>query len=266
LVINGPIDADRFDYLQRDSWHTGVPYTLSFDPERFINALSVEDRDGRSFELAVNEKAISSAEMFAVGRYFMYTSIYYHHTVRSFDRTLQEAVFKVTKKRKQRSIFSKLRNMTDVEFIKFIAERCESKRLSNAISKREYYKRLITLSEDDSEEYLKIFSKFDFPTRRRADDRLRDWINTETGCHFEDGEILIDLPSERADNTAIPLVSEKGTPIFRHSLFWRAITENFNTAARKLRVFASYLPDKWNNRMIENLRHYMSNLFKSLQK
>ena len=38
-LLNGPIDVDKLDYLQRDSLHAGVPYGRNFDVGRLINCL-----------------------------------------------------------------------------------------------------------------------------------------------------------------------------------------------------------------------------------
>src|SRR5581483_2858744 len=40
-AINGPIDADKLDYLLRDSTACGVPYGLGMDTQRFLRGLSV---------------------------------------------------------------------------------------------------------------------------------------------------------------------------------------------------------------------------------
>ena len=40
-LLDGPIDVDKMDYLERDSLHAGVPYGRNFDKDRLIASLTV---------------------------------------------------------------------------------------------------------------------------------------------------------------------------------------------------------------------------------
>jgi len=82
LIIHSELDADRFDYLIRDSHQTGVIYGL-FDFEQIIRHLELyEPEDNR---LVVNEKARKALEHYLMCRYFLYTTVIYHKTMVSFD-------------------------------------------------------------------------------------------------------------------------------------------------------------------------------------
>src|SRR4051812_9594393 len=74
-LISGQLDVDRMDYLNRDSFFTGVAEgVIGYD--RIIKMLCVKDGD-----LVVEEKAIYSIEKFLVSRRLMYWQVYLHKTV-----------------------------------------------------------------------------------------------------------------------------------------------------------------------------------------
>jgi uncharacterized protein len=74
-LVSGQLDVDRMDYLNRDSFFTGVSEgVIGYD--RIIKMLCVKDGD-----LVVEEKAIYSIEKFLVSRRLMYWQVYLHKTV-----------------------------------------------------------------------------------------------------------------------------------------------------------------------------------------
>lgn len=81
-LISGQLDMDRMDYLNRDSFFTGVSEgVIGYD--RIIKMLCVKDG-----ELAVEEKGIYSIEKFLVSRRLMYWQVYLHKTVLSAEQML----------------------------------------------------------------------------------------------------------------------------------------------------------------------------------
>src|SRR5215467_15233584 len=81
-LISGQLDVDRMDYLNRDSFFTGVSEgVIGYD--RIINMLIVHNG-----ELMVEEKAIYSIEKFLVARRLMYWQVYLHKTVVSAEKML----------------------------------------------------------------------------------------------------------------------------------------------------------------------------------
>ncbi len=81
-LVSGQLDTDRMDYLNRDSFFTGVSEgVISFD--RIIKMLNVAD-----YELVVEEKGIYSIENFLIARRLMYWQVYLHKTVLSAEQML----------------------------------------------------------------------------------------------------------------------------------------------------------------------------------
>ena len=87
-IISSALDADKMDYLWRDSVHLGVPYGRNYDRERLLNSMTV-DGDGEA--LAITAKGRISAEVFLFCRYTMYSEVYWHHAVRSASAMIQRA-------------------------------------------------------------------------------------------------------------------------------------------------------------------------------
>ncbi|WP_373045808.1 HD domain-containing protein [Vulgatibacter sp.] len=86
-VVSSELDADRMDYLLRDSFYTGVNYG-NYDLDWLVGHLGAHVHDGVA-ELAVGNRAIFAFEDFLLSRYHMFLSVYYHRTPICFDRMLR---------------------------------------------------------------------------------------------------------------------------------------------------------------------------------
>ncbi|HQV59727.1 MAG: HD domain-containing protein [Chitinophagaceae bacterium] len=85
-LVSGQLDVDRMDYLNRDSFFTGVAEgVIGYD--RIIKMLTVKDGN-----LVVEEKAIYSIEKFLVSRRLMYWQVYLHKTVVSAEMMLVKII------------------------------------------------------------------------------------------------------------------------------------------------------------------------------
>ncbi|MBK7862084.1 MAG: HD domain-containing protein [Archangiaceae bacterium] len=86
-LVSGELDADRMDYLLRDSFFTGVNYGR-YDFDWVVQNLNPAEKDGRVY-LALSKAAAFAFEDFLLSRYHMFLSVYYHHTAVSFDHMLK---------------------------------------------------------------------------------------------------------------------------------------------------------------------------------
>jgi HD superfamily phosphohydrolase len=84
-LVSSQLDADRMDYLLRDSLYTGVTYG-HFDLHRLINTLQLMDE-----HVVIQAKGIVAIEEYVLARYFMYWQVYYHKAIRSQELLLQAA-------------------------------------------------------------------------------------------------------------------------------------------------------------------------------
>ncbi len=85
-LVSGQLDMDRMDYLNRDSFFTGVHEgVIGYD--RIIKMLAVKDG-----ELVVEEKGIYSVEKFLIARRLMYWQVYLHKTVLAAEQMLVQTL------------------------------------------------------------------------------------------------------------------------------------------------------------------------------
>ena len=82
LIINSNLDADRLDYLQRDSYYSGAKFGI-IDPERIIITMNITP-EGYKFP----PKAIDDLEHFFLARFHMYSSVYNHPVIEIYNRVM----------------------------------------------------------------------------------------------------------------------------------------------------------------------------------
>ena len=81
-LVSSQLDMDRMDYLNRDSFYSGVQEGV-VGAERIINMLDVLNDN-----LVVEIKGIYSVEKFLIARRLMYWQVYFHKTVVSAEQML----------------------------------------------------------------------------------------------------------------------------------------------------------------------------------
>jgi len=90
-LVSGPnLDADRMDYLLRDAYFTGVS-SGRYDVEQLVTSLRVF-AVARKPALGIDRRGVVALESFVLARYMMFASVYFHHTTRVFERTLQRVL------------------------------------------------------------------------------------------------------------------------------------------------------------------------------
>ena len=83
-IVSGQLDADRMDYLLRDSYFTATSYG-QFDLERILRTMRVrKTAEGRKV-IVVKYTGIHSVEDYIMARYQMYWQVYYHPVARSYE-------------------------------------------------------------------------------------------------------------------------------------------------------------------------------------
>jgi uncharacterized protein len=81
-LVSSQLDMDRLDYLNRDSFFTGVTEGV-IGSDRIIKMLNVADD-----QLVVDEKGIYSIEKFLIARRLMFWQVYLHRTVVGSEQLL----------------------------------------------------------------------------------------------------------------------------------------------------------------------------------
>lgn len=83
-IVSGQLDADRMDYLLRDSYFSATSYG-QFDLERILRTLRVrKNNKGQKF-LVTKYTGIHSVEDYIMARYQMYWQVYFHPVARSYE-------------------------------------------------------------------------------------------------------------------------------------------------------------------------------------
>jgi len=88
-LISNFIDADRGDYLLRDSYYAGVSYGF-YDVERLKRVLVYVDG-----KIAILSKAIPIVEQFLLSRMYMFENVYFHSVVGMYNSILSHAISKL---------------------------------------------------------------------------------------------------------------------------------------------------------------------------
>jgi len=94
-LVSSQLDMDRLDYLNRDSFYTGVSEGI-IGSDRLIEMLNVHEGN-----LVLEEKGIYSIEKFIVARRLMYWQVYLHKTVVAAEFMLIHALRRAKQLTKQ---------------------------------------------------------------------------------------------------------------------------------------------------------------------
>lgn len=85
-IVAGELDADRMDYLLRDSLYCGVSYG-NYDSTRLLDTITAVDVDG-VLNLAVDFGGLHALEGFLLARYQMFVQVYLAPVRRFYDLAL----------------------------------------------------------------------------------------------------------------------------------------------------------------------------------
>jgi uncharacterized protein len=170
LIASAPADADRMDYLERDSRTIGVNYGL-FDRNRIMKSLlCFREGEGANsvYRLGVKRSGISAMENLVQARYELFVQVYYHKTNFAIGLMLKE-IARVAQKEQFRLFsadssgtamaFAQVRNryidLSDDQFLRVLrgldpgypAMPRAAILLADAIERRELWKRLYETDE-----------------------------------------------------------------------------------------------------------------------
>ncbi len=251
-VLDGPVDADKMDYLYRDSIHCGVPYGRFIDRDRFFQALTVAaDRPDR---IALHEKGRICVELFAYARSAMFSEVYWHHSSRAVtamvNRAFREAV-DGDASLDRNTLMDRLFGRSDEEVVQWLSGRsggaCGS--LMADIRNRRPYKRLLVIQKPsnpalfDMLDRCKWDSAHDFGRLQAEFIRglnEKKWLADALGREILPHEILIDVPHRRSGLADVPIIREHEDHYVEDESgqdVWNGIRNDFERWVRKIRVF-----------------------------
>ena len=179
-IIHSTVDADQVDYLMRDAHYTGVAHG-AFDFKRLLQTMTL--KDGR---MVIDKKGLPALEGMLVARALMYSSVYFHKTVRIAEQMIARAV-----ERSEKPI-TEVQKMVDAELISWlIGQGGLQREFALRIKYRKLFKRAWHRGRDDlsKEQCDTLLELADRGKRRKAEDAI---------CRraaVEEGRVLIDVPA-----------------------------------------------------------------------
>ncbi|MCU0722251.1 MAG: HD domain-containing protein [Planctomycetes bacterium] len=251
-ILSSPIDADKMDYLERDSIHMGVPYGRNGDRERFLSSLLLSPEGDR---IAVSDKGRVSAEIFVFGRYTMFSEAYWHHTVRAASAMAERGLsdWRARTGIPMDELVGLLFRSSDDSLLARVHETApegsRARRLVEGLlgGRRRLYKRAVTLSlvhlDPRRRAAFELIYRMGSAEVTRLEDRIRARLAAEGGVALRDGDVIVDTPPVGKDKLGvIPVVLGKGdsrraVPLDQLSMIVRGIAEDFAKVVKKIRVF-----------------------------
>ena len=253
-IISSSIDADKMDYLERDSHHMGVPYGRNYDRGRLLASLTLNhDQSG----IAIVSKGKVPAEMFIFSRYTMFSEAYWHHTVRACSAMVESALaaFHSRGVLAPDEFLAILLRHDDDHLLEWIRgqtpEGSATRYLTAGLlgNQRRLYKRITTLSRVYSEEhkrkaYERIYH-MDAPALYSLIDRLRARLSSLVERSLHPADIIIDTPPRDKDELETIEVVYPGAsgqqyyPLHELSRVVEGIQDDFVMVVKKIRIFVA---------------------------
>jgi len=101
-IINGPLDADKLDYLLRDCYFSGI--RVEVDVPRIVHTLDTLERESGGHthrHLTVKGAALPHLEQILIAKVMVHSAIYHHHKVRALE-CLIKGLFEIIGSNKER--------------------------------------------------------------------------------------------------------------------------------------------------------------------
>jgi HD superfamily phosphohydrolase len=180
-MICGVLDVDQLDYLVRDAHYTGVAYGV-IDLDRLIDTVQVFNGD-----LVVGKGGVSAVEGMLVARALMFSSVYYHKTVRIAELMLAKAVEMLEPEE-----IGALFRMTDSSLLaRLVSKGGFHAEIAARIKYRRLFKKAFAVSVlDVAEDGWAAVDALGGMARRRA---VEEEIAQRAGVQSQ--EVIIDVPS-----------------------------------------------------------------------
>ena len=206
-IFAGDLDADRMDYLLRDSLYTGVQYG-KFDSDRLIEkiGLTTKKQDG-SLVIAIEESGLHAAEGLLLARYFMFTQVYFHQIRRIYDIHLRKVVQEALKERFTCTEYpddvKKYLELDDNVIFSFIQQKARDKSLEEAIfiqDRKHYYLLKQTSERVEGPEFTDFNKLVEALITKYGEEFVIQDVSTDAPYRYDskrgDDELLVILKNE----------------------------------------------------------------------
>lgn len=180
-MVSGPVDADQIDYLIRDAHYTGVAYGV-IDLDRLLDTIGIFNGD-----LVVDRGGASAVEGMLVARALMFSTVYFHKTVRIAELMLAKAVEEL-----DAGEIENVFRMTDSSLLShLVAQGGYSQEMAVRIKYRRLFKKAYAIANAQVKEDQ--WDDVDGLGTIRKRRKLEEEIAYKAG--IDPGHVLIDVPS-----------------------------------------------------------------------
>jgi len=179
-ILNSTIDVDQLDYLLRDAYYTGVAYGM-IDIERLLQTLMIHEDN-----LTIKRKGVGVVENILMARGLMYSSVYFHKTVRIAELMLSKAIEEIP----DPEPFEFFR-MTDAELVSRLKRMGDfQQEIVTRLKYRALFKQAYSASVHDlDEQALGVIRDLEDVTYRRQKERELEHV-----FDIPQGHLIIDIP------------------------------------------------------------------------
>jgi HD superfamily phosphohydrolase len=251
-IISGAIDADKMDYIERDSAHLGVPYGKNFDRDRLLASLTLNAaEDG----LAIWAKGKISAEIFVFGRYAMFSEAYWHHTVRSASAMVEAALSDHVARTNPdpADLTEAVLTRGDDDLLDWLSDQAPpnstTRKLLRGLTgdRRSLYKRVVTYcrayAEPDKQAAYQRLYESDEAALQATAARIRERLERLTGHALHPSAVLLDIPprdKDRLETFAVRFPEANGrTEYALHELsgMVAGVQRDLISVVKKIRIY-----------------------------
>ena len=201
-IIHGPVDCDQMDYLMRDAHYTGVVMG-NIDIDRILSTMRVvNDR------ICIFHSGAPAAEGLMVSRSLMYTSVYFHPTVRVMNRMITKAALASGLDLKEMYLWDD----SDLAQAMF-SSGGDASRIMRRLQNRMFYKKALFLSNEEmTPDLAHVLSEHESPRKRLLlEKEIADRAGVETA------DVCVEMPPSsdlrstmKIGKTDVSIVNEEG--------------------------------------------------------
>lgn len=257
-ILDGPVDLDKLDYVERDAHHCGVPYGSYVDIERILETMRIVYSSKGTATLAFDQRGVGCLEQLITARHQMYANVYWHRAVRAATTMFKHLFYLfqqcIPTRNGLEGIF--FTAGSDDRLLLLLEERLRrikprNQRVKAAIhlahvvsgQERNLYKAVIQNDHDDKTR--RIYGGFSYPMQRRKARRIFEIIKTANmwsrkAVAFGEHNVLIDCREDSwppFEKIQIQKAPEELEPLQSRSPIVQELRHSFVKQACQIRVF-----------------------------
>jgi HD superfamily phosphohydrolase len=258
-ILDGPIDLDKLDYVERDAHHCGVPYGSYIDIERILETMRiVHDPKTAIPTLAFDQRAVGCLEQLVTARHQMYANVYWHRAVRAATSMFKHLFYLFQNGVRARDQIEKMffKAGSDDRLLLLMEERlCKIRPRTQAVKAAIHLARVVSgqdrnlykavLQHDHDDKARRLFGGFSYSRQRKKAKRIfeilrRSKMWDRTANEFGEHNVLIDCREDSwpsFDKIQIRDGLDGLEPLTTWSPTVQELRHNFVKQACQIRVF-----------------------------